>query len=105
MRRRRRRCAIVRLAGAPTVDGVLDEPAWADATVVTDLHQLDPVEYAAPSQRSEIRLYFDDDALYVAARLWDTEADRITAQVLRQGEGLASEDRFSVILDPVSRSP
>jgi hypothetical protein len=91
---------IVRLAGAPIVDGVLDEPTWAAATVVTDLHQLDPVEYAPPSQRSEIRLYFDDDALYVAARLWDTEADRITAQVLRQGEGLASEDRFSVILDP-----
>jgi hypothetical protein len=91
---------IVRLAGAPRVDGMLDEPTWANATLVTDLHQLDPVEYAAPSQRSEIRLYFDDDALYVAARMWDTEADRITAQVLRQGEGMGSEDRFSVILDP-----
>ena len=79
---------------------MLDEPTWANATLVTDLHQLDPVEFAPPSQRSEIRLYYDDDALYVAARLWDTEADRITAQVLRQGEGLASEDRFSVILDP-----
>ena len=91
---------IVRLAGVPEIDGVLDEATWATATLVTDLHQLDPVEYAAPSQRSEIRLYYDDDALYVAARLWDAEADRITAQVLRQGEGLASEDRFSVILDP-----
>ena len=91
---------IVRLAGAPRVDGVLDEPTWANATLVVDLHQLDPVEFAPPSQRSEIRLYYDDDALYVAARLWDTEADRITAQVLRQGEGLGSEDRFSVILDP-----
>jgi hypothetical protein len=91
---------IMRLAMPPTIDGVLDEPAWANATLVTDLHQLDPVEYAPPSQRSEIRLYYDDDALYVSARLWDTEADRITAQVLRQGEGLGSEDRFSVILDP-----
>jgi hypothetical protein len=91
---------IVRLAGVPTIDGVLDEPTWTNATVVVDLHQLDPVEYAPPSQRSEIRLYYDDDALYVAARLWDTDADRITAQVLRQGEGLASEDRFAVILDP-----
>ena len=92
--------AIVRLAGVPEVDGVLDEATWANATLVVDLHQLDPVEYAPPSQRSEIRVYYDDDALYVGARLWDTEADRITAQVLRQGEGLASEDRLSVILDP-----
>ena len=91
---------IVRLVGPPTVDGVLDEPNWANAALVTDLHQLDPVEFATPSQRSEIRLYYDDDALYVAARFFDTEADRITAQVLRQGEGLGSEDRFSVILDP-----
>ena len=92
--------AIVRLAGVPEVDGVLDEATWANATLVVDLHQLDPVEYAPPSQRSEIRVYYDDDALYIGARLWDTEADRITAQVLRQGEGLASEDRLSVILDP-----
>jgi hypothetical protein len=91
---------IMRLAMPPTIDGAMDEPEWANATLVTDLHQLDPVEYAQPSQRSEIRLYYDDDALYVAARFWDTEPDRITAQVLRQGEGLGSEDRFSVILDP-----
>ncbi|HUQ52136.1 MAG TPA: carbohydrate binding family 9 domain-containing protein, partial [Gammaproteobacteria bacterium] len=91
---------IVRLAGVAKIDGLLDEPTWASATLVTDLHQIDPVEYAPPSQRSEIRLYYDDDALYVSARFWDTEADRITAQVLRQGEGMAGEDRFSVILDP-----
>jgi hypothetical protein len=91
---------IVRLEGAVRVDGVLDEPVWASAALVEDLHQLEPVEYAQPSQRSEIRLFFDDEALYVAARLWDTDAERITAQVLRQGEGLSSEDRFAVILDP-----
>jgi hypothetical protein len=84
----------------PVIDGVLDEGVWARAAVVDDLHQLDPVEFAPPSQRTEIRLYYGDDALYVAARLWDDEADRITAQVLRQGEGLGSEDRFAVILDP-----
>ena len=40
------------------------------------------------------------DALYIAARLWDTDAEHITAHVLRQGEGLANEDRFAVIIDP-----
>src|SRR5688500_15192638 len=91
---------IVRLEGAPKIDGVLDEQTWGRAALVADLHQLDPVEYASPSQRSEIRIYYDDDALYVGARLWDTDAERITAQVLRQGEGLNGEDRFAVILDP-----
>jgi hypothetical protein len=91
---------ILRAEGAPTIDGVLDEAVWAQAVVVDDLHQLDPIEYADPSQPTEIRLFYDDDALYVSARLWDSQADAITAQVLRQGEGLDGEDRFAVILDP-----
>jgi hypothetical protein len=91
---------IARLDQAPVIDGVLDEAVWSRATRIDDLHQLDPVEYAEPSERTEIRIFYTDDALYVAARLWDSQPERITAQVLRQGEGLANEDRFAVILDP-----
>jgi len=91
---------IVRDDAAIDVDGVLDEESWNRATRIDDLHQIEPLEYSEPSQRTEIRIYYDDDALYVGARLWDTEADSITANVLRQGEGLAAEDRFTVILDP-----
>lgn len=91
---------ITRADATPVVDGVLDEDVWSQATHVEDLHQLDPVEYAAPSEATDIRLFYTDDALYVAARLWDSRPDEITAQVLRQGAGLANEDRFAVILDP-----
>jgi hypothetical protein len=82
------------------IDGVLDEEAWGRATVIEDLHQINPVEYAEPSEPTEIRLFYSPEALYIAARLSDSRADEITAQVLRQGEGLGSEDRFAVILDP-----
>ncbi|HEY5666909.1 MAG TPA: carbohydrate binding family 9 domain-containing protein [Gammaproteobacteria bacterium] len=82
------------------VDGVLDEAVWGRVTLIDDLHQVEPVEFAEPSQRTEIRVFYDDEALYVGARLWDTEADRITANVLRQGDGLDSEDRITIILDP-----
>lgn len=82
------------------VDGVLSEAVWERAARIQDLHQVEPFEYGEPSQQTEIWLYYDDDTLYIGARLWDSEADRITANVLRQGEGLNSEDRFAVILDP-----
>jgi hypothetical protein len=95
-----KRLEIVRADAAPTIDGVLDEAVWTRAAVVDDLHQLNPVEYAEPSEKTEIRIFYTDEALYVAARAWDSEPDRITAQVLRQGEGLSNEDRFAVILDP-----
>ncbi|HMB74368.1 MAG TPA: sugar-binding protein, partial [Gammaproteobacteria bacterium] len=82
------------------VDGLLDEEFWRNATVIEDLHQVEPTEFAEPSQPTEIFLFYDTDYLYVGARMWDTEADSITANVLRQGEGLSSEDRFAIIIDP-----
>jgi hypothetical protein len=91
---------IVRVQTPPVIDGVLDDPVWSTIKPIEDLHQVNPVEYDAPSERTEIRLAYDDDALYVAARLWDSEPAKITAQVLRQGESLGSEDRFSLIIDP-----
>ncbi len=92
--------AIVRVDTAPVIDGVIDEAVWSLAEPIEDLHQVNPVEYESPSERTEIRLLYDDEALYVSARLWDSQPDRITAQVLRQGEGLSNEDRFAIILDP-----
>lgn len=91
---------IVRGEGEISIDGRLDEAVWDRAARIDDLHQVEPFEYSEPSQRTEIRIYYDNEALYVGARLWDTEAERITANVLRQGEGLNAEDRFAVILDP-----
>ncbi|MDX1562170.1 MAG: carbohydrate binding family 9 domain-containing protein [Gammaproteobacteria bacterium] len=82
------------------VDGFLTEDVWNRATVIDDLHQVEPVEFSAPSQRTQIRVFYGDDALYIGARLYDTDAANITANVLRQGESLDSEDRFAVILDP-----
>jgi len=91
---------IVRDDAAIEVDGRLDEAVWGRATLVDDLHQIEPVEFAEPSQRTEIRVFYDNDALYIGARLWDSDADAITANVLRQGDGLDSEDSFAIILDP-----
>ena len=91
---------IVRASAVINVDGILDEEVWNRVTVIDDLHQVEPLEYSEPTQRTEIRIFYDDEGLYVGARLWDTEADSITANVLRQGEGLGAEDRFTVILDP-----
>ncbi|MDX1561651.1 MAG: carbohydrate binding family 9 domain-containing protein [Gammaproteobacteria bacterium] len=91
---------IARIDAEIDVDGRLDDAVWSRATVIDDLHQIEPFEYTAPSQRTEIRIYYDEDALYVGASLFDTEADAITANVLRQGDGLNAEDRFAVILDP-----
>ena len=68
-----------------SIDGRLDETAWASAAVVEDLHQILPVEYAEPSQRTRFLVLYDSEALYVAGEMYDTEPELLTAKVLRQG--------------------
>ena len=90
---------IVRADMRPTVDGVLDEAAWANAALIDNLHQVNPVEYAVPSERTEIRLLYDDDALYVGAKIYTKPGD-ITANVLRQNGQITTDDNLFVTLDP-----
>jgi hypothetical protein len=57
--------------GNVVIDGRLDESAWLAATPITSFTQQDPEESAAPSERTEVRILYDDDALYIAARMHD----------------------------------
>jgi len=88
------------LAQTAVIDGRLDEGVWLDAVLIDDLHQVFPQEYVAPSQRTEVRVFYTEDALYIGARLWETDPTQITDRVLRQGQSLNGDDIFAVILDP-----
>ncbi|TDJ30199.1 MAG: hypothetical protein E2O55_01675, partial [Gammaproteobacteria bacterium] len=74
---------MVRTDTPPVIDGVLDDEGWARAAMIEDLHQMQPIEYSAATERSQIYVLYDQDALYVAARMWTSESARITANVLR----------------------
>jgi hypothetical protein len=91
---------VVRVDEAPRIDGVLDEAVWSQAAIIDDFHEIQPIEYAEPSERTLIYVIYDDDALYVGARLFDREPERITARINRQGEEVFGDDWFSVIIDP-----
>ena len=91
---------VPKLAGELRIDGVLDEPQWAAALVVRDLHQYQPYEYSAPSQETVVRVFYTEEALYVSAFFEERDPSLISASVLRQGESLVADDIFSVILDP-----
>ena len=67
---------------------------------ITDFHQIRPGDGTAPSERTEVYLVYTDDALYVGARMFDSDPDRIVAKTARHGQGLGTDDRLVVILDP-----
>src|SRR5690606_35185418 len=72
------------LDASPRLDGRLDDDVWARAALVNDFHQMNPFEYGEPSQRTEVRVFYTEDALYVGARMYEDDPSGITANVLRQ---------------------
>ncbi len=91
---------ILRTATRPVIDGRLDDAAWQGAATVDDLHEIQPTEYEEPSERTVIYLIYDDDALYIGARMYDADPELITARIMRQGEQVFGDDWISVSIDP-----
>lgn len=91
---------MVRTVTPPVIDGRLDEEAWRQADVITDFHQIRPGDGATPSEPTEVYLLYDDDAFYIGARMHDSDPELIVAPTMRHGQGLGSDDRLVVILDP-----
>jgi hypothetical protein len=74
----------VRATGAIHIDGVLDEAAWKDAPVADDFMESYPNVGARPSDRTEVRVLYDDNALYVGVRMFDSQPKLIAAQLARR---------------------
>ncbi|HVK72666.1 MAG TPA: DUF5916 domain-containing protein [Kofleriaceae bacterium] len=87
-----------RATGPVHLDGALDEPAWQAAPAIADFLQKEPVEGAAPSHPTEVRVLFDADALYIGARM-DAAPGRTRRSITRRDETSGAE-RFIVSLDP-----
>lgn len=76
------------------LDGNLDESVWALAQPITEFRQQEPVEGGVPSEPTEIRVLYDDEALYIGAMLYDSDPDGILAYQLQRDAGLSTDDRF-----------
>ena len=89
----------VDLAGRSlNLDGRIDEEPWADAPPITDFTQQEPLEGNAPTERTEIRVLFDANDLYIGAILYDDPDGIIATQRQRDGS-LFTDDRLALILD------
>lgn len=89
---------LTRLSGPITLDGPSDEPAWlAIEPLPLTMHQ--PIFEGAMTERTEIRVAYDDDYLYVAGRLYDSNPSGIQAVDLERDGGNMSNDWFGIALD------
>jgi hypothetical protein len=84
----------------PTLDGdVLGDPAWAAATPIEGFVQELPVEGAPVSEKTEVRVIFTKDTLYIGAVLYDREPESIVVSDSRRDAPLDDVDSFRIIFD------
>lgn len=95
-----KRFRINRISEAPQIDGTINAAEWQGAARISDMHEIEPVEFTTPSERTVWYFAYDDKALYVAGYAYDSEPDEISASVLRQGGSLFPDDRMVLVIDP-----
>jgi len=81
------------------IDGFVDDAAWSLAQPITDFRQQEPVEGGAPSEPTEIRILYDQRALYIGGIFHDSDPSGILAHQLQRDADLSTDDRFMWVLD------
>ena len=83
------------------IDGRLDEEAWESAPVFRGFVQREPMEGDPAMNDTEIRVLFDDDAVYVGAILYDSRPEAIARNLTRRDAPYSGQfDYLAVMLDP-----
>lgn len=81
------------------LDGVLDEPAWGRAEHGGEFVMQDPVLGGTPTERTEVRVVFNGDHLYIGATMYDSEPDKLKGNTSKRDEFLSADDRFMWTID------
>ena len=89
----------IEVTEAPMVDGRLDEAAWQQAAVMTGFTQREPMDGQPASERTEVRVVFDEEALFVGVWAFDSEPANITyGERIRDFE-VTESDAIVFVLD------
>ena len=105
----------VRVAAGPEIDGRLNHPAWAETPAMSDFRMVEPTPGAEPTEKTELRVVYDEAALYIGILCRDREPGRIASNTMAHDEGgsasgghhyyhhgpsAPSDDQVVVLLDP-----
>ncbi|MBI3677916.1 MAG: carbohydrate binding family 9 domain-containing protein [Proteobacteria bacterium] len=85
---------------APAIDGDLSDSIWKRAAVIDEFYQLEPHEGRRPSERTVVRILYDEDNLYFAIMCYDDEPDRITARIKARDGNIDNDDIVRIYVDP-----
>ena len=104
----------VRVEKGPKIDGILDDQAWRSALPFSGFRMVEPRANEDPTERTELRILYDEENLYIGVLCADGEPARIAARTMAHdsggeqprgpwghgNQGLPSDDLIRVLLDP-----
>lgn len=88
---------VPRAAADFDIDGVLDEAAWDDAALLTGFSQYEPVDGTAAVDSTEVRVIYDDYAIYFAVRAFEPHGGLVAS--LADRDRIDGNDHVQIILD------
>lgn len=91
------RVAIPRIEAVATIDGVLDEPAWRNAALLTGFSQFSPVDGRAAEDSTEVRVWYSSSAVHFGIRAF--EAHGAVHATLADRDKISADDYVQIILD------
>lgn len=89
-----------RATGPIRLDGRLDEPDWQSAAPIGPLTQREPIEGQAATEQTEIRILFDELALYIGIMCHESHPRATVSTQLLRDANLDVDDRITIVLDP-----
>ncbi len=75
-----------RISTPPTIDGELEDEAWSQGEWGGDFWQYEPYEAAPVKQKTEFKILYDDNNIYVAIKAYDTAPDSIMSRMTRRDD-------------------
>ena len=92
--------AATKARGPIVIDGRPDEAAWQETVPITRFVQTRPELGFPATERTEARILYDEDALYISCLCYDTQPDKLTVSSLERDFGPLDSDVFSFVLNP-----
>ncbi len=81
------------------LDGVLDEEAWRRATPASNFLQEDPDNGQPATERTEVRIVFTPEALFLGVLCLDSEPDKLLGNQMQRDQAFSADDRFMWVID------
>jgi hypothetical protein len=83
----------------PVIDGRPDDPVWQTAPLIDGFIQHEPFDGRPATERTEVRILYDKDAVYVGAWLYDSDPSGIVRGEARRDVNLDELDAFQIVFD------